>query len=192
MDTLFLLGDSIRMFYARDVERELAGLLKVVTPGENCRFTLYTLRNICEWAKEVGDPRDVAVIHWNNGLWDATRHTLDGECLVSLEEYARNLERILGELRGRFPRAKIIWATITPVAPALATPNNEDIDQYNRVALEVMARHRIPVNDLHALIAAHPEYLRDDLIHETEEGARALAAQVKQAVLEVMDQRDEQ
>lgn len=187
MDTLFLLGDSIRGFYFDDVKREFEGRMKVVGPEENCRFSLYTLRYLWEWADLAENPEDVVAVHWNNGLWDVTRRTVDGECLVSKEEYARNLERIIVELCGRFPRAKIIWATITPVNPALPTTKNEDIDEYNEVARKIMEKHGIPVNDLHATMAAHPEYIRpDDLIHETEEGARVLAKQIKEAVLNAL------
>ena len=190
MDTLLLIGDSIRMFYCKYVREEMGDRMNVVWPEENCRFSLYTLRNMWEWANLAENPEDVVAVHWNNGLWDVTRRTIDGECLVSKEEYARNLERLIVEFHGRFPKAKIIWATITPVDPAFPTARNDDIDAYNEIALGIMAKHNIPVNDLHATMAAHPEYIRrDDLIHETEEGARVLARLVKEAVLKALDEK---
>ena len=191
MKTLFLLGDSIRMFYCERVAEMLAGKMKVVWPAENCRFSLYTLRCLWEWADLVENPADVAAVHWNNGLWDITRRTIDGECLTSREEYARNLERILLELRGRFPQAQIIFATTTYVDPRLAHVHNEDVDAYNAVALRVMAHNNIPVNDLHAIMAAHPEYIRqDDWIHETEEGAYVLAEHIVRAVERVLSEKN--
>lgn len=191
MKTLLLIGDSIRWFYSEKVQEEMEGQMKVVYPDENCRFSLYTLRYMWEWAALADAPEDVAAVHWNNGLWDLTRRTIDGECLTSKEDFARNLERIIVELRGRFPNAKIIWATITPVNPKFQFARNEDIDAYNEVALAIMRKHQIPVNDLHATMAAHPEYIRkDDLIHETEEGARVLARQVKDAVLKVLSAQE--
>ena len=188
MDTLLLLGDSIRSFYCKNVAQELEGRMRVVWPAENCRFTLYTLRFISEWVHLVDNPEDVKVIHWNNGLWDASRHTADGLPLASGEEYGKNLERIITELRARFPKAQIIFATTTCVDPRFPYVRNEDVDEYNRIALEIMRRHDIPVDDLHAVMAAHPEYIREsDRIHETEEGARALAKQVAQCVLSVLE-----
>ena len=187
MDTLLLLGDSIRMFYCKYVQKELEGKMKVVWPEENCRFSLYTLRCLFEWEALADSPEDVVCVHWNNGLWDVTRRTKDGECLASKEEYKRNLERIIFELRARFPRAEIIFATTTPVNPRLPQVKNEDVDAYNEAALSVMRRHNITVNDLHATMKAHPEYIReDDLIHETEEGAAVLAKQVSDCVCKVL------
>ncbi len=192
MDTILLLGDSIRMFYAKYVEQEFAGRMKVVWPNENGRFSLYTLRCLFEWEKLADSPQDVVAVHWNNGLWDVTRRTMDGECLASPEEYRRNLERIIFELRARFPRAKIVFATTTCVNPKLPQVKNEDVDAYNAVALEVMARHGVPIDDLHAVMAAHPEYIReDDLIHETDEGARVLARCVRESIERALDERSE-
>ena len=188
MDTILLLGDSIRMFYCKYVEEEFAGRMKVVWPGENCRFSLYTLRCLFEWQSHAEDPNDVVAVHWNNGLWDVTRRTMDGECLTGRDEYRRNLQRIVFELRARFPRAKIVFATTTCVDPKLPQVKNEDVIAYNRIALDVMAREIIPIDDLYAVMAAHPEYIRrDDLIHETDEGARVLARCVRESIKRALE-----
>ena len=51
------------------------------------------------------------------------------------------------------------------------------------IKLDVMARDNIPIDDLYAVMAAHPEYIRrDDLIHETDEGARVLARCVRESI----------
>lgn len=185
MKVLLLIGDSVQMLYRNDVKRMLQGRMQVVSPEDNCRFSLYTLRYLFEWEQLCGDPMNVAAVHWNNGLWDVTRRTKDGEPLVSKDEYARNLERIIVELRSRFPNAKIIWATITPVNSLFDAIDNRDIDEYNEVALRIMNAYGIRINDLHSVIRAHPEYISDDdYIHETEEGSHALAQKVVETVLD--------
>ena len=79
MKTVFLIGDSIRFGappsspgYGIYVKEKLAGKAEVMYPDENCRFAQYTLRYLHEWAKDI-DRENVAVVHWNNGLWDALR-----------------------------------------------------------------------------------------------------------------------
>lgn len=178
MKTILLLGDSIRMFYCNYV-RELLNEYNVVWPEDNCRFSLYTLRCISDWMALTPQPEEVTLIHWNNGLWDMARHTLDGKPLTSMEDYVKNLKRIIFELKNRFPKAKIVFATTTSVDPALGFIDNHDIIAYNAAAVELMKNNHIAVNDLYSLMAAHPEYIRkEDLIHETDEGAKALAEQV--------------
>ncbi|WP_235613144.1 hypothetical protein [Paenibacillus sp. LC231] len=52
MKRILLLGDSIRQGgYEPYVRERLAGLAEVVAPGENGRFSFYTLwRRLCRWA----------------------------------------------------------------------------------------------------------------------------------------------
>lgn len=191
METVLLLGDSIRMFYCPYVKEILKEQCNVVWPEENCRFTLYTLRCISDWISLTPNPEDVTLIHWNNGLWDMTRHTLDGEPLVSLPDYERNLKRIIFELRNRYPNAKIVFATTTCVDPKIGFIHPNDVVEYNKVAVRLMQENNIPVNDLYSLMAAHPEFIRqDDLIHETDEGAQALASQVAECILRELTNRE--
>ena len=102
---------------------------------------------------------------------------------VPIEEYAANLQEIVGRLRAR--AGIVIWARTTPVMDGQRVPTkpfdrfNRDVDAYNRVADRVMADLGVPSNDLHAavLAAGIGRCLHSDGVHMTDEGNRVLAAQ---------------
>lgn len=177
---LLLLGDSIRLGYAPHVRALLPPGDAVFGPEENGRFTLYTLRYLHEWARQL--PAAPDVVHWNNGLWDATRYTADRLPLVPADDYVRNLRRILLELRSLFPDAKIIFALTTSVTDRHPSILGGTLDEMNAAARALMDAEGVPVNDLHALVAANPAYISGDAIHMTDEGYRALAGAVVRAV----------
>jgi len=56
--------------------------------------------------------------------------------------------------------------------------------EYNAIAARVMARHGIPVNDLHTLSASFPaeKFVGPGDVHFTGEGAELLATQVAEAI----------
>jgi hypothetical protein len=109
---IFLIGDSIRMGYDKYVKEALSEVAEVYYPNENCRFAEYTLRYAHEWKEKLGVPDDTDLVHWNVGLWDCLRQ-IDGEVLIPLDEYKRNLERICRMIRHHFPKARMIFATST-------------------------------------------------------------------------------
>jgi len=168
MKTVMLLGDSIRMCYQDEVIKNLGEGYQVFKPEENCRFARYTLNSLRYWFNQCPNPN---VIHWNNGLWDtAVLYPEDG-CFTPVEEYIRDIKRILRELKKT--GAKIIFATTTPVNPLKAqNPQskhyNEDIINYNQYIVEMMRKENIIINDLHHLV--YPkinEYICEDYIHLT-------------------------
>jgi hypothetical protein len=57
----------------------------------------------------------------------------------------------------------------------------EDIERYNRAAIEVMRASGVAVIDLHALVARQPEWWLEN-IHFTEQGYREMAECVKNAI----------
>lgn len=55
--------------------------------------------------------------------------------------------------------------------------------KYNRAALLIMKKERIPVNDLHAFVTPQMEVLqRPDNVHFTEAGCEVLAVEVVNAI----------
>jgi lysophospholipase L1-like esterase len=180
MKTVALIGDSIRMGYQPEVVRLLEGRAKVYGPAENCRFSLYTLWSISAWLGEAGE--DLAVIHWNNGIWDAFRHLHDGETFASLAEYEKNLRRIIGEIRRAKPDIPIVFATTTPVHPEFGGTDNATIARFNAAAKSVMDDEKIEINDLNGSIAGNLSYLSEDKLHLSPAGYAAAARQVVSAV----------
>ncbi|MBR5309012.1 MAG: hypothetical protein IKU43_09585 [Clostridia bacterium] len=169
MKTLLLIGDSIRMGYDKSVRKTLDGIVNVYFPGENCRFASYLLRNFHEYFKEFGiNGEDVDVIHWNAGLWDCLR--LFGEDVhTPVEIYKYYIDRLCARIVKLCPNAKVIFATSTRVLSEKMSPDfkryNEEIEEYNKAALEVVAKYGFEVDDLYALSASLPEAAHSDAVH---------------------------
>ena len=181
---VLLLGDSIRMSYQPIVAESCSGWAEVVGPADNCQYSLYTLSSLARWLGQLGTPD---VVHWNNGIHDAGHNPARFPLQIPLEMYAANLELTLKQLQQT--GAKVIWATSTPVHPDRPfvetgwSWRNEEIDQYNRAALEVMKQYGVPVNDLHRLVNSDvDQYLSEDQLHLSEAGKKQCAAAVVEAV----------
>ena len=80
--------------------------------------------------------------------------------------------------------AKLIWASTTPVPEGEAGRKLGDDLIYNQVAAEVMKRHGIEVNDLHAVVAPHMKALAvgPGNVHFKPEGSKLLARQAAAAI----------
>jgi acyl-CoA thioesterase-1 len=96
------------------------------------------------------------VIHFNHGLHDLKYVNAKGALVapdqgtqvMSVDEYARNLEQIVKRLKQT--RAKLIFATTTPIPDGAAGRIKGDVERYNRAALAIMKKHGVRVNDLYA------------------------------------------
>ncbi len=185
MSRVMLLGDSIRMSYQARVAEELAAEgHEVWGPAENCQFSLFTLASLGRWLAEFPDP---AVVHWNNGLHDIGHNPNRAPVQMPLDVYTGNLGFICQHLVA--VGTSVLFATNTPVHPQRPFRSdtwswrNEEIDSYNAAARIVMAERKIPVNELHAVIAADCDaLLSDDQLHLSEAGIQACASAVAAAV----------
>ena len=181
---VLLLGDSIRMSYQPAVAELLGDRAEVVGPAENCQFSLYVLACIYRWLDEVGVPD---IVYWNIGLHDVGHSPSRKPVQIPVEDYVGNLEFLLEIFRNRTDR--VIWATSTPVHPDHHAVEgkwvwyNDQIKQYNAAAAELMTRHNVPIDDLHAVVAADPDkYICDDKIHLSSQGVEACAQSVAKAI----------
>jgi lysophospholipase L1-like esterase len=181
---VLLLGDSIRMSYQPLVTEMLKDAADVVGPDDNCGFTLWTLHSIERWLGDAGAPD---VIHWNNGIHDSGHNPARSPAQIPLQTYATTIEYLLQTLQAA--GAKVIWATSTPVHPDRPfytdqwAWRNEEIDEYNAAALEIMNRYGVPVNDLHAVVAADCDTtLSEDQLHLSEAGMQKCAEAVTDAI----------
>ena len=180
---VMLIGDSIRLGYQEKVMELLADKATISAPKENCRFSAYTLFNLSSWVPDD----DYDVIHWNNGQWD-TCHMPDGEIHTPLTSYLELQERIAGILTKKARR--LIFATTTPVWPDLFTcghvhpRRNEDIDAYNRGAVNRLPPLGVAINDLNAPLRADiKRFICADRVHLTDAGKDLCAAKVAHAIL---------
>ena len=183
---VLLLGDSIRMFYEKEVSSQLGVDYEVFAPEENCRFSSYMLNSLRFWLDEFPTPD---IIHFNVGLWDcAILYSEDG-CFTDIDDYAKNVKKILRELKKT--GARIIFATSTPVSdekeflvgPIPPKHRNEDIIRYNNVICENLKNEDIIVDDLFSLMYSNKEkYLSNDMIHPNEEGVVLLGTAVANCI----------
>ena len=111
MKNVMLIGDSIRLGYEGRVRELLGSDVTVFSPGENCRFTKFTLWGMFSWMEEWGNPH-IDVIHWNTGIWDLHRCTADGENFTLLDEFVDTNRRLAIQMESY--SENLIWATITP------------------------------------------------------------------------------
>ncbi|MBR3762661.1 MAG: SGNH/GDSL hydrolase family protein [Lachnospiraceae bacterium] len=183
---VFLIGDSIRLHYMEEVQRQLGEEYEVTGPAENCRFSAYVLNSLRFWLAECSKPD---IIHWNVGLWDTAILYHEDGCFTSMEAYVSNMKKILRELKKT--GAIIIFATTTPVTddkkflpgPMPPAHNNEDIVKYNKAVLDAFAEEDILVNDLFQVMYADKErLLTDDKIHPNKEGIEVLGNAVADVI----------
>jgi isoamyl acetate esterase len=162
-----------------------------VDVNTNCRDTNATLA-IFDEAIAAAKP---TIIHWNNGLHDVKHLSPNADCQVSIDDYKKNLEKLIARFK-TLGNPTIIWATTTPVIEerhnkaAMRRLNNE-INQYNDAAKAIMEKYGIAVNDIGSIIAADPvRYISEDGVHPTEEGKKILADNVVRSVYAAIKKGD--
>ena len=171
---VLLVGDSIARGYYGEVEARLKGKAVVA------RLTT---------SKSLGDDGLLAevrmilsqtafdVVHVNNGLhgWGYTE-----------EEYAAALPELLKVIRTGVPKAKVVWATTTPMRTLgkleTLSDKNPRVEARNAIAAKVMAKESVPTNDLYALLAGKPDWYSGDGVHLNAKGTGALATKVAETV----------
>ena len=195
---VLIIGDSIYIGYTPFVRKFLKGKANVYRPmhmdvkPENCQGTTYGVKHIDRWIK--GKQWDV--IHFNFGLHDIKHvHPVTGKNSknpehphqANLNEYEVNLKEITGKLKST--GAKLIFATTTPYPDEVNGPLRKPgmHEQYNEVAVKIMVRNNIAVNDLHAFVMPRMQKLqRPNNVHFTRKGSKALAKVVAEKITAVL------
>ncbi len=193
MKKIILLGDSIRMGYDKSVKLALEDCAQVYSPKENCRFTPYVLRYLHSWLKESKFGEETDCIHWNAGLWDCLDLFDDGPT-VPLEMYEQYIHRICRRIRLLCPKAKVIFATSTPVNeagyknPKKTRRENRVIRQYNDAAVKIVTQYGFSVNDLYGFLENAPLHWFSDQTHYyTKDGTKAITERVISAIAEQVE-----
>lgn len=176
---ILLIGDSIRLGYCGTVAEALRGKAEVKWPSENCQSSQNILISLVRWRGLVASPK---VVHFNCGHWDAAHWDGDAEPLTSIEEYARNVRKIIRRIRRYWPEAKIVFATTTPMNPNGSMGRNvrttESIKRYNAAAVAVALEEGVAVNDLFAMTEKWPSSDYADYCHFSKEAAKRLGCLV--------------
>ena len=188
MKKIFLIGDSIRMGYDKYVMAALDDKAEVLFPEENSRFAEYVLRTVIDWKNNGKWGDDVDVVHWNAGLWDTLTLYEDGT-LTPLNVYVDFIKRIHKRLTTLFPKAKLIFATSTPVLEdkypdhKISVRYNADTRAFNEAAVAVLTELGEEINDLDSLVDGVPTDYYSDCTHlYTPEGTRLIGDRVLDVV----------
>jgi len=175
---VLLIGDSISIGYTLPVRERLAGTANVHRIPENGGPTTLGLAKLEAWR---GTNR-WDVIHFNWGLHDLKLQP-DGRHQVPVAEYEQNLRSLVARLQKT--GAVLIWATTTPVPPAVKGParNPADVALYNTAALRVMRAAGVRINDLYRFAERRlPRIQVPQNVHFTAEGSDQLAQPVARAI----------
>jgi len=195
LPNVLIIGDSISIGYMKPLVKLLEGKVKLVHNPGNAAHTGHGLRNLDKWLGET----EWAVIHFNHGLHDLKYVDKNGKNVTSkeaghmqidLEQYGKNMEAIVQRLKKT--GAKLIFATTTPYPDKPGGPLREvgDAEKYNAVALKVMKRNHVAVNDLYSFVLPQlKEMQRPKNVHFTPEGSKALAREVAQHILRALGQQ---
>lgn len=214
LPNVLILGDSISIGYTPFVQEYLKGKANVFRPTlengkpENCAGTTNGVENIDRWLNPGGTSgvtnsgSQWDIIHFNFGLHDI-KHVdpVTGENSqnpkhpqqANLKQYKKNLEIIVEKLKST--GAKLIFATTTPYPDALEGPSRKPgmPEKYNRVAVKIMNKNGILINNLHAFMVPRMADLQlPNNVHFTEDGSRELAKKVVERINEALDEINSQ
>jgi hypothetical protein len=176
---VLLVGDSILYGYLDYVKQQLNGKA-YVDAWMHPYWQSETFNNLLGEVMEKG-PYDV--VHINIGLhgWCPGR--------IKPGTFEPLTKAMIEVIRAKCPKAKIIWASSTPVttkkpAPMALNPDiNPNIIEQNRMAAKVMAELNVPVNDFYALLVDKLELARGDQFHWKEEAYPVLGKVCTESIL---------
>lgn len=181
---VLIIGDSISIGYMDPLAELLSGAAEIEHNPGNAQHSGYGLDHLDQW---LGDTK-WAVIHFNHGLHDLkyvddqgknVSVKEEGHIQIPLDQYAKNMEAIVHRLKQS--GAHLIFATTTPYPDNPEGPLREQDDaaRYNKVALEIMKRNGIQINDLYLFALPQLDRIqRPHNVHFTEAGSRVLAKEV--------------
>ena len=104
-------------------------------------------------------------IHFNVGLGDliycvpnikshrVLPYTVGGVIRTDAARYESNLHTLVESLKHKSPGARLIWASTTPIRDSrekVFKPGDEI--GHNAIAARVMAKHSVPINDMHTYV----------------------------------------
>jgi len=175
---VLLIGDSILNGYLKRVTSALDGKAYVdawVNPYCQSDYLNKLLAEVL-----ANGPYDV--VHFNMGLhgWPEGR--------IKPGTFDPLTKAYVEVLKAKLPKAKLIWASSTPVTvqgkPTELEPDvNPIIIEHNRMAAKVMAEMNVPMNDFYALLVNKRELARGDRFHWNAPAYDLLAKTVVESVL---------
>lgn len=201
MKKLFVLGDSISIYYGPFLEKYIKGIFEYDRKGKNqeCKNMNIASQtnggdssNCLEYLQLLPD-LEYDVLLLNCGLHDIKTHP-DG-IQITPEEYEKNLRAIVELVRNR--GKKIVWVSSTPVDDEqhnrVCTEffrYNKDLVVCNNIADKVMKELDVPVIDLYSFTENLDEPLYVDHVHYFEPIRKLHAAFIAGSLL-TLEQKGE-
>lgn len=182
---ILIIGDSISMGYTPFVKKAMANEAWVVHNPGNAQHTGTGLAKLDDWLG--GKKWDIIQFNW--GLWDlcyrspgstepGKKDKINGTVEFSVEEYKSNMEELVKKLLNTGARLVFVTTTYVPAGEPGRFAGDEIL--YNKAAVEIMKKYRIPVNDLYKTsIKIHKkEGKAKNDVHYTEKGYELLAGEI--------------
>lgn len=188
---VLLLGDSISLGYTNYVKKALKKDVNFFRPlnGKggyvNCAGTTNGIAHIDEWMA-LSPKWDV--IHFNFGLHDLKHvdantgknsNKPEDPQQANLKVYKKNLTTIVKKLKET--DAKLVFATTTsyPDKPSGPLRRADQPEKYNRLALKIMKKYNVEINDLNELTKSRlSELQKPNNVHFTQKGSEVMGKQV--------------
>ena len=178
---VLVIGDSILNGYLPAVTKALEGKVYVdawVNPY--CQS-----ENFNKMLGQVLEHGPYDVVHINTGLhgWQKGR--------IPEGKFESLTKAFVETIRQKCPKARIIWASSTPVTvkgkPTELDPEiNATIVEHNRMAAKVMAEMQVPVNDFYALLVDKLNLARGDQFHWNAPAYKLLADCAANSIIQTL------
>lgn len=204
MKKVLLIGDSISLYYSPFLASCILG--KAELHNKEGRREAFTDLDkpiggnggdssmVLDYLKKrsAENSLDYDLFIFNCGLHDIKRLD-DGECVISEEDYKRNLSEILS-LSAKH-NIKTLFITTTHVEDERHnarkqlgfTRYNRDVKRYNQIALSVMNEKQIPVIDLFAFTNKLNGEIFIDHVHFSEEVRKKQAEFIADVISQYLD-----
>ena len=200
---VFLYGDSISIGYTEYVRASLKGKADVMRLHVNGNSSNVFVKNMENFRNALFQPSlkegwtfTWDVIHFNVGLHDLkylNKRELNkesGQQVSSTEVYKENLNNSIKYLKNTYPKAKLIFATTTPVPEGEPGRFKGDAKRYNMAALEVLKKHKdITINDLYTFSIPVWEAYGNGPgnVHYKDEGSRLQGIEVAEVIANTLN-----
>ncbi|MDO6597938.1 SGNH/GDSL hydrolase family protein [Oceanihabitans sp. 2_MG-2023] len=195
---VFIYGDSISIGYTEYVRESLkdkACVYRLHINGQSSNAFIERMEKMRQTMFQPylkgGWDFQWDVIHFNVGLHDLKYlqgkelNKKNGIQVSSLKVYEKNLRDIISYLKNTYPKAKLIFATTTPVPEGEPGRVAGDAIKYNAVAIKVMKDYpEVIVNDLYTFsVPILKEYAKKPGdVHYKAEGSRLQGIQVAEKI----------
>ena len=202
LPNIFIYGDSISIGYTEYVRESLKGKASVYRLHANGQSSNEFVKRMEKLRKTMFRPFlkdgwnfEWDVIHFNVGLHDLKYlhenklNKKEGIQVSSLDVYEKNLIAIVEYLKSTYPKAKLIFATTTPVPQGEPGRVAGDAVKYNAVAIKVMKDYpEITVNDLYTFsVPILTQYAnKPGDVHYKAEGSRLQGIEVAEKIANVI------